>query len=94
MNWFASEPVFADSMLQASLPILEVFCALVGIIAVLMLLMALLHTIFAVRSSNSHLESYQFGEAKQHAERVGEPLNLIRTPGERNRQLAAYVKML
>jgi len=65
MNWFVSEPVSADSMLQASLSFVEVFCALVGIIAVMMLLMALLHTILAVRSSHSHPESNQSGEAKQ-----------------------------
>jgi hypothetical protein len=62
--------------------------------AVLMLLIALLHTTLAVRSSNWHLESYQFGEAKQHVNRVGEALNLVRTPDERNRQLAVYVKVL
>jgi len=41
MNWFVSELVSADSVLQAGLPFLEVICALVGIIAVLMLLIAL-----------------------------------------------------
>jgi len=40
MNWFVSELVSADSVLQAGLPFLEVICALVGIIAVLMLLIA------------------------------------------------------
>ena len=83
MNWFVSEPVFADGVLQASLPFLEVFCALVGVTAVLMLLIAFLHTIFAVRSSNSHLESYQFGEARPHVNRVGEVLNLVRTSSAR-----------
>jgi len=65
MNWFVSEPVSADSMVQAGLPYLEVFCALVGVIAVLMLVITLLHTIFAIRSSNSHAELHRFGEAKQ-----------------------------
>jgi len=38
MNWFVSELVSADSVLQAGLPFLEVICALVGIIAVLIAL--------------------------------------------------------
>jgi hypothetical protein len=74
MNWVASEPVSADGMLQASLPFMEGFCVLVGIIAVLLLLIALLHTIFAVRSSNSHFESCQFAEAKLRVDHVGEAL--------------------
>ncbi len=57
-------------MLQAGLPVLELFCALVGIVAVLMLLMVALYTIFAARSSGSHFELPQFGEAKQRVERV------------------------
>ena len=65
MNWFVSEPVSADSMVQAGLPYLEVFCALVGVVAILMLLITLLHTIFAIRSSTSHAELHRFGEAKQ-----------------------------
>jgi hypothetical protein len=65
MNWFASGPVSADSALQAGLPVLELFCALVGIIAVLMLLMVALYVIAAARSTNSHVEEPQFGEAKQ-----------------------------
>ena len=52
-------------MLKAGLPFLEALCALVGMIAVLMLLIGLLHTVSAVRSSNSHLEWYRFGGAKQ-----------------------------
>jgi hypothetical protein len=78
MNWFVSEPASADSLLQASLPFVEVFCALVGIIAVLMLLIALLHTCFAVRSSNSHPELYPFGIAKQRVVRVSEALHPVR----------------
>jgi hypothetical protein len=68
MNWFASQPVSADSMIQAGLPYLEVFCALVGIMAVLMLLIALLYPIFAVRSSNSYPELNRFGETKQRVD--------------------------
>jgi len=74
MNWFVSEPVSPDSMVQAGLPFLEVFCVLVGVIAVLMLLITLLHTIFAIRSSNSHAELHRFGVAKQ---RVG---HVVSTP--------------
>ena len=70
MNWFVSEPVSAESMIQAGLPFLEALCALVVMIAVLMLLIGLLHTVSAVRSSNSHLEWYRFGEAKQRVFRV------------------------
>jgi hypothetical protein len=70
MNWFVSDPVSADSMVQVGLPFLEVFCALVGVIAVLMLLIALLHTIFAIRSSTSHHEFHRFGEAKLRVDRV------------------------
>jgi len=70
MNWFVSEPVSADSVVQAGLPYLEVFCALVGVVAILMLLITLLHTIFAIRSSNSHAELHRFGEAKQRVGRV------------------------
>jgi hypothetical protein len=70
MNWFVSEPVSADSVLQAGLPYLEVFCVLVGVIAVLMMLIALLHTIFADRSSRSHLELHRFGSAKRRVDRV------------------------
>jgi len=69
MNWFLFEPA-ADSLLQAILPFLDVFCVLVGIIAVLMLLMALLHTVFAIRSPNLHLELHPFGEAKRCVDRV------------------------
>jgi hypothetical protein len=88
MNWFVLESVSADDMLQASLPFLELFCALVGIIAVLILLIALLHTIFAVRFSNSHLESFQFGEAKQRIDRVGEALIVVLRQTKKNRRLA------
>jgi hypothetical protein len=70
MNWFVWEPVSADSVLQAGLPYLEVFCALVGVIAVLMLVITLLHTILGIRSSNSHLEWHRFGEAKPRVDRV------------------------
>ncbi len=70
MNWFVSDPVSADSMVQAGLPFLEVFCALVGVIAVLMLLIALLHTIFAIRSSSLHHELHRFGEAKLRVDRA------------------------
>ena len=59
-----------ERMLQAGLPYLEVFCALVGVIAVLMLLIALLHIIFAIRSSNSHVALHQFGEATKRVDRV------------------------
>ena len=59
-----------ERMLQAGLPYLEVFCALVGIIVVLMLLIALLHIIFAIRSSNSHVALHQFGEATKHVDGV------------------------
>jgi hypothetical protein len=65
LNWFSSGPVSAEGMLQPALCFLEVFCALIAIIAVLMFLIALLHTIFSVRSSNSHLASHEFAEAKQ-----------------------------
>jgi len=64
MNWFVSDPVSANSLVQEGLPFLEVFCGLVGVIAVLMLLIALLHTIFAIRSSSSHHEWHRFGEPK------------------------------
>ena len=70
MNWFVSESVSADSVLQAGLPLLEFLGALVGVIAVLMLLIALLHTIFAVRSPNSSPELHRYGEAKHHVDRV------------------------
>jgi len=83
MNWFVSEPVSAESMLQAGLPFLEVFCALVGVIAILMLLIALLHTIFADRSSNSHHELHRFGEAKQRVDRV------LSAPAPQRKQLPA-----
>ena len=69
MNWFLLEPA-ADSSLQAALPFLGVFCALVGTIAVLILLMALLHTIFAIRSSNPHRELHRFGDTKRCVDRV------------------------
>jgi len=59
-----------ESILQAGLPYLEVFCALVGIIVVLMLLIALLHIIFAIRSSNSHVALHQFGEATKRVDGV------------------------
>lgn len=70
MNWFVSESVSPDSMLQAGLPYLEVFCVLVGVIAALMLLITLLHTIFAMRSSDSHAELHRFSEPKQHVRPV------------------------
>jgi len=70
MNWFVSNPVSTDNMVQTGLPFLEVFCALVGVIAVLMLLIALLHTIFAIRSSSSYHELHRFGEAKLRVDRV------------------------
>ena len=69
MTWFLLEPS-ADSLLQATLPFLDVFCVLVGILAVLILLMALLHTIFAIRSANSNVELHQFVEAKGCVDRV------------------------
>ena len=60
MNWFVSEPVSADSMVQAGLPYLEVFCALVGVVAILMLLITLLHTILKLAR---RIASIRRGEA-------------------------------
>jgi hypothetical protein len=80
VNWFVSETVSPDSMVQAGLPILEVFCVLVGVIAVLMLLTTLLHTIVAIRSCDSHAELHRFGEAKQ---RVGRVLSTPAPPRKR-----------
>ena len=70
MNWFVSKPASADSMVQAGLPILEGFCALIGVIAVLMLLIALLHAFLAVRSESPHHELHRFGAATQRVDRV------------------------
>jgi hypothetical protein len=82
MNWFVSEPVSADSMLQAGLPFLEVFCVLVGVIAVLMLLIALLHTICADCSSNAHPELHRFGAAKERATDALPPLAAPTIPSQ------------
>ena len=65
MNWFVSEQVSADSMIQASIPVLELLCVLAGIVALLLLLIALLHTIVEVRSSSAQHELHRFGDAKQ-----------------------------
>lgn len=65
MNWFVSQQLSADSMVQAGLPFLEVFCAFAGAVALLMLLAAVLHTILEVRSSGD-----QVGEAKLRAHRL------------------------
>ena len=70
MNWYLSELTSVDSVLQAGLRYLEVICALVGVIALLMLLIALLHIIFAIRSSNSHADLHQFGEATKRVDGV------------------------
>ena len=70
MNWYLSEPTSVDSVLQAGLRYLEVICALVGVIAVLMLLIALLHIIFAIRSPNSYGELHRFGEATKRVDGV------------------------
>jgi hypothetical protein len=70
MNWFAPGQVSADSMLQTGLPFLEVFCALVGIIAVLMFLIVVLHTVFAVRSSDSQFGFKRYDEAQPRVDRV------------------------
>jgi hypothetical protein len=69
MNWF-SKPVSADSMVQASLPVLEGFCALFGVIAILMLLIALLHAFLAVGSASPHQELHRFDAAKERVDRA------------------------
>lgn len=69
MNWF-SKPVSADRMVQAGLPVLEGFCLLIAVIAVLLLLIALLHAFLAVRSASPHQELHRFGEATQRVDRV------------------------
>ena len=73
MNWFVLEPVSADSMVQAGLPFLDLFCAFVGAIAVLLLLAVLIHTIVEVRCSNARFEVHQVGEAKPTAYRLPSP---------------------
>ena len=73
MNWFVPEPISAESLVQAGLPYLEVLCAFLGVIAVVILLIALLHTIIEVRSSTSHLELHQFSEAKPRGDRLASP---------------------
>jgi hypothetical protein len=70
MNWYLSDPTSVDSVLQAGLRYLEVVCALVGVIAVLMLLIALLHIIFAIRWSNSQADLHRFGEETKRAHGV------------------------
>ena len=70
MNWYLSEPTSMESMLQAGLRYVEVICALVGVVAVLVLLIALLHIIFAIRSSNSHADLHRFGEETKRADGV------------------------
>jgi hypothetical protein len=79
MNWFVSEPVSAEGVLQAGLPFLEFLCLLVGIIAVLMLLIASLHTIL--------------GEAKQRVARI--PSSVLKgknCPGEMHADVAGAVE--
>jgi hypothetical protein len=70
MDWLASAQVSADSLLQTGLPFLAVFCALVGVIAALMFLVVVLHTIFAVRSSSSQFGFKRYDEADTRAGRV------------------------
>jgi len=60
MNWFISQSVSTESMLQTGLPLLEAFAALLGIIAILTLVIAVLHTILAVRTTNSRVNSCPF----------------------------------
>ena len=86
MNWFVSEPVSPDSMVQAGLPYLEVFCLLVGVIAVLMLLITLLHTLFAMRSSDSQAELHRFSEPKQRVR----PVLSTPAPTKKRLQLAHF----
>ena len=64
MNWLFSEPVSAESLIQSGLPFLLVVGALFAVIAIFTLVV-LLHTILVARSSDSHLESDQFGRAKK-----------------------------
>jgi len=82
MNWFPSEPVSAESVLQLALPLLEVFAALVAIIAIVTLAIAVLHTILAVRSTESHPRSCPFVVEKVHDDRF----SVMPTAGKRRLQ--------
>ena len=70
MNWVAAQSVSTEGMLQAGLPLLEIFCAFVAIVAILMFLAVALYTIFATRSSSAHLSFHQLGETKLRVDRV------------------------
>jgi len=57
MNWFISEPISAESVLEIGLPLLEAFAMLAAIIAVFTLAIAVLHLFLAVRSLESRAAS-------------------------------------
>ena len=60
MNRLVSEPLSAESVILAALPILEAVGALLAIIAILTLVIAILHIILEARSSDLHAQSCLF----------------------------------
>ena len=83
MNWIVSEPVSAESMIQAGLPFVEVVGVILAIIAIFTLAIAVLHIVLALRSSDSHFESCPFGVVDRYIDRFR------RTPEKRMKRLQA-----
>ncbi len=73
MNSFLSEPVSAEAVFQAGLPFLEVVGGLLAIVALFLCVIALLHIIVAIRSTDAHVELHQMGDAKARIGLVREP---------------------
>ena len=69
MNWFALQPVSAESIIQAFLPVVEVFGVILAIIAVFTLSLAVLHIILAVRSTDEQVKSCPILAVKRHVDR-------------------------
>jgi len=73
MNWFTSEPVSTESVLQTALPLLETFAALLAIIAIFVLVVAVLHLILAIRSTDSRFNSCPFRVEKLRGNHLSMP---------------------
>ena len=84
MNWFTSEPVSTESVLRTALPLLEAFAALLAIIAIFTLVIAILHMILAIRSTDSGFNSCPFRVEKVRGN------HLSPTPAARMRRLHAF----
>jgi hypothetical protein len=66
VDWFIGDPdATQQAMLVAGIPLLQTIWILIGVVALVVLAVAILHIIHELLLPASHVELHQFGESKQ-----------------------------